>query len=136
MIFSHAGISEGWAKAVAVELSLTINLNNHVKSIARYLSNVNLNNILDKKLIKLLGNISSYRGGDYYYGSCEWADLREHVDMENSKDFIIPLGEEGIYQVFGHTQLQKPMITDKWANLDCRKGFIFDTITHECKSCL
>jgi hypothetical protein len=137
-IFSHAGISEGWAKEVAVELSLTINLNNPVKSIAKYLSNVDLNNILDKKLIKLLGNISSYRGGDSYYGSCEWADIREHMDMQKSlkqKDFI-PIGEEGIFQVFGHTQLKTSIITDKWVCLDCRKGFIFDTITHECSSCL
>ena len=137
-IFSHAGISEGWAKAVAVELSLTINLNNPVKSIARYLSNVDLNNILDKKLIKLLGNISSYRDGDSYYGSCEWADIREHIDMQKSlkqKDFI-PIGEEGIFQVFGHTQLKTNIVTDKWACLDCRKGFIFDTLIHECISCL
>jgi hypothetical protein len=51
------------------------------------------------------------------------------------KDFI-PVGEEGIFQVFGHTQLKTHIVTDKWACLDCRKGFIFDTITHECSSCL
>lgn len=136
VIFSHAGISQGWATAVAVELSLTINLNYPVKSIARYLSNIDLNNILDKKLIKLLGDISHYRGGDSYYGSCEWADLREHVDMEHSTTEIVPKGEDGIYQVFGHTQFKSPLINDKWACLDCRQGFIFDTITHECKSCL
>jgi len=137
VIFSHAGISEGWAKAFAVELSLTIALDKPVvKSIAKYLSNINLN-ILDKKLIKLLGDISHYRGGDMFYGSCEWADLREHIDIQNSSsDNIIPLGEEGIYQVFGHTQLRAPLITDKWACLDCRQGFIFDTKTYECKSCL
>ena len=137
VIFSHAGISEGWAKAVAIELSLTIDLDNPIKSVARYLSNVNLDNILDKKLIRLLGDISHYRGGDSYYGSCEWADLREHIDMKNStSENLIPLGEDKIYQVFGHTQLKVPLITDKWACLDCRKGFIFDTITHECSSCL
>jgi hypothetical protein len=134
VIFSHAGISEGWAKAVAIELSLTINLNNPVKSIARYLSNVNLDNILDKKLIKLLGNISSYRGGDSYYGSCEWADLREHVDVISIAK-LIPLGEDGIFQVFGHTQLKNTLITDKWACLDCRKGFIVNTNTYEIKEC-
>ena len=138
VIFSHAGISEGWAEAVAIELSLTINLNNPVKSIAKYLSNVDLNNILDKKLIKLLGDISSYRSGDSYYGSCEWADLREHIDhhLTEVEEKIVPLGEDGIYQIFGHTQLQKGLVTDKWACLDCKKGFIFDTITHDCSSCL
>ena len=137
VIFSHAGISKGWATSLAIELSLTINLNNPVKSIARYLSNVNLNNILDKKLIKLLGDISSYRGGDSYYGSCEWADFREHINiLESIENNIVPKGEDGIYQVFGHTQLKEQLITDKWACLDCRQGFIFDTVTHECKDCL
>jgi hypothetical protein len=137
VIFSHAGISEEWAKAFAVELSLTIALDKPVvKSIAKYLSNINLN-ILDKKLIELLGDISYYRGGDSYYGSCEWADLREHIDIKNSTSYnLVPKGEDGIYQVFGHTQLKAPLITDKWACLDCRQGFIFDTITHECKSCI
>ena len=137
MIFSHAGISEGWAKAVAVELSLTINLNNPVKSIARYLSDINLNNISNKKLIKLLGDISSYRGGDSYYGSCEWSDIMEHIDHYQSKveEKLVPLGDDEIYQVFGHTQLRKPLITEKWACLDCRQGFIFDTITYDCKNC-
>ena len=136
-IFSHAGISEGWAKAVAVELSLTINLNNPVKSIARYLSDINLNNISNKKLIKLLGDISSYRGGDSYYGSCEWSDIMEHIDHYQSKveEKLVPLGDDEIYQVFGHTQLKKPLITEKWACLDCRQGFIFDTITYDCKNC-
>ena len=136
-IFSHAGISEGWAKAVAVELSLTVNLNNPIKSIANYLSNINLNNISNKKLIKLLGDISSYRGGDSYYGSCEWSDIMEHVDHYQSEveEKLVPLGDDEIYQVFGHTQLKKPLITEKWACLDCRQGFIFDTITYDCKNC-
>jgi len=136
VIFSHAGISEGWAKVVATELSLTIDLNKPVKSIAKYLSNINLNNIVDKKLINLLGDISYYRGGSRFYGSCEWADLREHINMPESITEAIPRGEDGIYQVFGHTQLKSPLITDKWACLDCRRGFIFDTITYECKDCL
>ena len=138
-IFSHAGISEGWAEAVAVELSLTINLNNPIiKSIAKYLFNINLNNISDKKFIELLGDISYYREGSSYYGSCEWADLREHINHYQTEvqEKIVPLGEDGIYQVFGHTQLKAPLITDKWACLDCRQGFIFDTETYDCKSCL
>ena len=137
-IFSHAGISGGWAEAVAVELSLTINLNNPVKFIAKYLFNINLNNISDKKLIELLGDISYYRGGSSYYGSCEWADLREHINHYQTEvqEKIVPFGEDGIYQVFGHTQLKAPLITNKWACLDCRQGFIFDTETYDCKSCL
>lgn len=135
-IFSHAGISEGWAKAASVKLSLTIDLNKPVKSVAKYLSRINLNNILDKKLIELLGDISHYRGGDMFYGSCEWADLLEHIDHYQSEvqKKIVPLGDNRIYQVFGHTQLQKPLITDKWACLDCRKAFIVDTDTFKVEA--
>ena len=130
-IFSHAGITQGWAETVATELSLTVDLNNPIKSIARYLSNVSLNDILDKKLVKLLGNISRYRGGWSLNGSCEWCDIHEHF----SSNLEEPIGEEGIYQIFGHTQLKEPLITDKWACVDCRQGFIFDTITYDCKNC-
>ena len=71
-----------------------------------------------------------------FYGSCEWADLREHINMQLSKfDNIIPRGENGLFQVFGHTQLKNKIITEKWACLDCRKGFIIDTLTHEIKEC-
>ena len=49
--------------------------------------------------------------------------------VEDNKEAAI--GEEGIYQVFGHTQLKKPLINEKWACLDCRKGFIIDTLTWE-----
>jgi hypothetical protein len=88
--------------------------------------------------VKAISCISYYRGGEKDFGSCEWADLREHVDHHQSvvQEKLIPLGDDEIYQVFGHTQLMKPLITDKWACLDCRQGFIFDTITHECCSCL
>ena len=88
--------------------------------------------------VNIISDISHYRGGDMFYGSSEWADLREHVDHYQSevKEKLIPLGDSEIYQVFGHTQLQKPLLTEKWACLDCKQGFIFDTITHECESCL
>ena len=135
-IFSHAGISEGWKNEVVNRLEFPEDdYSVTIMNIASILKNISLSKF-DNSYIKVISDISYRRGGDMFYGSCEWADLREHVDMKNSKDSIIPLGEKDIYQVFGHTQLQKPLITDKWACLDCRQGFIFDTVTHECKSCL
>ena len=90
-----------------------------------------------KHYIRRIGDISHYRYGDMFYGSCEWADLREHINIqESTENNIVPKGDDVVYQIFGHTQLKKPLITDKWACLDCRQGFIFDTITHECKDCL
>ena len=84
--------------------------------------------------IKAISNISHYRGGDVRYGSCEWADLREHFNVKMSG--YSPNNYESCYQIFGHTQLKIQLIQDTWACLDCKQGFIFDTITHECKSCL
>jgi hypothetical protein len=71
-----------------------------------------------------------------FYGSCEWADIYEHVDMEiSTSDKIISKQEEDCFQIFGHTQLKMPLIADKWACLDCRKGFIVDTLTHKIEEC-
>lgn len=135
VIFSHAGISEGWSKEVWKKLKYPENQYNSIIDTALALNDISLKDFTNN-IINCIGEISYHRGGDYFYGSCEWADLREHVDMKNSKDSIIPLGEEDIYQVFGHTQLKSPLITNKWACLDCRQGFIFDIVTYECKSCL
>ena len=136
VIFSHAGISEGWANRVWEELGFPEDELSSVMEIAIMFQDTPLSEF-NKSYIKVIGDISHYRGGDMFYGSCEWADLREHIDIKNStSDNLVPKGEDGIYQVFGHTQLRVPLITDKWACLDCRQGFIFDTITYECKSCL
>lgn len=136
VIFSHAGISEEWANKVWETLEFPENELSSIKEIAEVLRDTPLSKF-NEYYIKRIGDISHYRGGDMFYGSCEWADLREHIDIQNSNpDNIIPKGEDEIFQVFGHTQLKVPLITDKWACLDCRQGFIFDTVTHECKSCL
>ena len=136
-IFSHAGISEGWTKSIWNYLDFPKNESSSIKKVSNILKETPLNKF-NKYYIDAISSISYYRGGDSLYGSCEWADLREHINMEESEkqlDFI-PIGEDGIFQVFGHTQLKTPIVTDKWVCLDCRKGFIFDTITHECNSCL
>ena len=137
VIFSHAGISEGWANRMWESLGFPEDELSSVKEIAEVLRDTPLVDF-NKHYIKPLSDISYWRYGEAQFGSCEWADIREHINMQESlkqKDFI-PIGEDGIYQVFGHSQLQKPIITDKWSCLDCRRGFIFDTITHECKDCL
>ena len=61
-----------------------------------------------------------------------WSDVIEKIDLNNSLESnIIPNADsivEGYdYQIFGHTlQNKDPIITDKWACLDCRKAFILD----------
>ena len=135
VIFSHAGISDGWANEflynfMKYDEGAELENDSAILETAIVLRDTPLENF-NKFYIKALSCISHYRGGDYFYGSCEWADLREHIDIEKSINRIIPKGEDEIYQVFGHTQLRVPIITDKWACLDCRQSFIIDTISHE-----
>lgn len=138
VIFSHAGITEGWAYLFLADymeyddLALSGNL---VLEAAQVLMDTPLKDF-NIYYINALNCISRYRGGLDKYGSCLWADLREHCYKINGAGIITPNGEDGIYQIFGHTQLKdKPIITNKWACLDCRKGFIIDTLTHEITDC-
>lgn len=137
VIFSHAGISNEWAfKFLSTYMKYdesALEGISYIKECAEVLKDTELKDF-NINYIKAISNISYYRGGDYNYGSCEWAHLLEHMDVKNSTiNNIVPIGEDGIYQIFGHTQLRAPMINDEWACLDCRKGFIVDTITHEIK---
>ena len=104
IIFSHAGVTQDWLG------------HNHI-------------NLYD--LIKLpidnsiLSQIPYIRGGYAEYGSPIWEDLR----LFNASHL-----PDNYYQIFGHTQLKEnAYITDKFADLDCRKAFIVDTITKEIK---
>lgn len=138
-IFSHAGISEGWANeflyaCMKYDEGAELEKDSVVFETARVLKDTPLKNF-NKYYIEAISDISYWRNGDSQFGSCEWADLREHFHIFENE--VIPNGEDGIYQVFGHTQLkQDPLINDKFACLDCRRGFIFNTITHECEDCL
>ncbi len=128
VIFSHAGISDGWAREVWKKFRYPESAYKSIIDVALALNDIPLANV-NNEYIQLISNISYYRWGESQYGSCEWADIKEHINM--SSKTLSPLGEEGIYQVFGHTQLKGPLITKKWACLDCRKGFIIDTLTCE-----
>lgn len=64
----------------------------------------------------MLGYISCFRGGDDIVGSCVWADVREIFDNQ-----LISTAD---YSIFAHTRSRKAIITDRWANLDCRQAFL------------
>lgn len=103
-LFTHAGIIKGWY--------------NEYKDIIGDLRAINLNALTSTKSgIQSLCSISVYRWGGDNYGSPLWADIHEHMNKDNVFD--------DIYQVFGHTQLvDEPIITDTFADLDCRRAFI------------
>lgn len=84
----------------------------------------NLNNILhsgDPRILLMLSRFDIYRGGYAKAGSVVWADVRSvTADSET-----LPISD---YPIFGHTQLAKePIVTKKFACLDCRRAFILDT---------
>ena len=118
-LFTHAGLMNSWIE--------------RNKDIIEEPTVENLNKMLDNpSSIRALSNISNYRTwmGEKS-GSILWSDVREKIDVENSDDDMIVPNKDSIvdgydYQIFGHTQLEGPIITDKWACLDCRKAFILD----------
>ena len=132
VIFSHAGFVDGWAKRMWKKFKYPESQYKSIIDTALALNDIPLKDFVKNDIVEYLGELSRYRNGYYLYGSCEWADIYEHIDLNKSREMnIVPRGEDGIYQVFGHTQLKQPVITDKWACLDCRKGFIIDTLTHK-----
>ena len=87
VIFSHAGISDGWANEflynfMKYDEGAELEKDSAILETAIVLRDTPLENF-NKFYIKAISCISHYRGGDYFYGSCEWADLREHIDIEN-----------------------------------------------------
>lgn len=71
----------------------------------------------------MLSEVSYLRGGMENYGSFLWGDMCEWDD-----DSCI----DGIYQVFGHTQLEEPKITVHWACLDCRQAILLHYDQSNC----
>lgn len=119
-LFTHAGLMNSWTKRnedIIGEPTVD-SLNQLIKT---------------PRGITALGEMSTYRSwiGEKS-GSILWSDVREKIDTNKSDENNIIPNEDSIvdlydYQIFGHTQLaEKPIITDYWACLDCRKAFILD----------
>ena len=117
-LFTHAGLMNSWIKR-------------HEKLIGE--QTVESLNGLAKLRIgsAILSEMSRYRSwtGEES-GSILWSDIQEKISDDSTIDNIITEDDaivEGYdYQIFGHTFLERPIITDKWACLDCQKAFILD----------
>ncbi len=107
-LFSHAGITRDWLVCNNLELE-------------------DLNNI-DITNISPLDQVPYSRGGYNKYGSCVWNSLEDFQIQNPYKDY---------YQIFGHTWggRTKPLITDKYAMLDCCKPFVLNTETKQIEEC-
>ena len=105
-LFTHAGVSTAWLKR-------------HELTLPKTDADVFLNEIY-KTSPDIFWEMSWERGGWYSTGSPIWHDIRE-FDCDDT-----------LFQVFGHTALKEnPVKLDNWICCDCRRPFIFDTITHK-----
>lgn len=120
-IFTHAGILPAWLEENDRILG-TLTPGNAVEELNR--------GFAAGEIYAALGDVSEYRGGHLEAGSCVWADVDEHLDSsfqtdicQNKNTSTSPWTE--VYQVFGHTQQLSgfPIITPRFACLDCRKAF-------------
>lgn len=112
-VMSHAGILNGWLTNHYPE----VNTDSPEDIVTTINSSYTDETGLVRYIIEALMDVPYARGGNSKAGSIIWADESEHEHNESS----IP----NIYQVFGHTQrIEGPLITDHFANLDCRKAFI------------
>jgi len=68
---------------------------------------------------KALEDISINKGGGSECGSCLWAHIDEHRSSEP-----IP----NVYQIFGHTQVDAPIINMNYADIDCHQAFLLDAL--------
>ena len=101
-LFSHAGVTQSWLKR-NLELIREPDANH-------------LNRLLQtNKGVEALAQVGEMRWGDYPSGSMVWADVEEMLVSD-------PL--TNTYQIVGHSmQYDGPIITDKFACLDCRAAF-------------
>lgn len=107
-LFSHAGVYKGWMDKYEFTLE-----------------DLNFKTFLGSHW-PALEDLSMYRGGYNFVGSCVWADIRESIKNE-----LFP----GYKQVVGHTQLNdKPYIKDNIACVDVRRCFILNTITGQIEN--
>ena len=114
VIFSHAGILRGWANSVWGKEVVDSEGFNVVDELNKAW-NENTYSILNA-----LGDYDKFRGwGGMAYGSPVWSDILAWTDLKPEETFG--------YNIVGHTQcVDKPIIFDTIADLDCRGAFYLD----------
>lgn len=116
-IFSHAGISKKWLNSHPL---LFYDIDWDKINIVDWINNAW--EVEDSGFIYALNDVSPKRNGADDAGSMIWADCSEYFTKNFGEDLI------GDYQVFGHTMLNYPLITDKFACLDVKRAFTISTV--------
>ncbi len=110
-LFSHAGVADSWINDWYSDESP----NKQLECL-----NYDFNSSSKQRIINVLSDVSFFRGGYLSNGSIVWRDVRE------------PISERFDYQIFGHTMLSNPIVTNNWACLDCKRPFILDNENNIC----
>ena len=108
-LFTHAGVDLNWYKAHEQEIGELTDESLNALYTPEYCS-------------EALQDVGFIRGGFTEYGSPVWSDIRDLLEAERCGETI-----KTYYQVFGHTQLDDPVISDTFACLDCRRAFLLDS---------
>ena len=111
-VFSHAGILKGWVRLVWGD-----EMDNPGFNVVDQLNNAWLTD--NYVILNELGNYDNYRGWDgFKYGSPVWSDIRSWVRVTPEETYG--------FNIVGHTQLERQLVLDTIADLDCRKAFYID----------
>lgn len=111
-VFSHAGILKGWVRVVWGD-----EMDNPGFNVVDHLNNAWLTS--NYSVLDALGDYDRYRGyAGYKYGSPVWSDIRSWVRVTPEETYG--------FNIVGHTQLERQLVLDTIADLDCRKAFYID----------
>lgn len=111
-VFSHAGILKGWVRVVWGD-----EMDKPGFNVVDHLNNAWLTS--NYGVLDALGDYDQYRGyAGYKYGSPVWSDIRSWVRVTPEETYG--------FNIVGHTQLQRQLVLDTIADLDCRKAFYID----------
>ena len=116
-LFTHAGVDVDWLR-----YRMPVVNPNDVNCICKSLNDKLITeDILYDFVFNGLMDVSASRWGYARYPSPVWTDETDHLYMRER----LP----NVYQVFGHTQQEsEPVITEKYACLDCRKAFLLTSM--------
>lgn len=116
-LFTHAAFLKRWVE----DCSEYLGEFETPEEIIDFLNNIF---ITDPDIFCKLVNWAGWvRGGWHQCGSIIWGDIREC-------SFKHPQFKR-YYNIYGHTQLKKPIIEKYWACLDCRRGFVLNEDTRK-----
>lgn len=112
-IFSHAFLNSFWLDVCMDYLDCEYKHEAEISDILNKMLKIKTDIMYD-----MLGLVSQYRCGEYMFGSMVWSDLKE----VNLPDPFV----DGIFNVFGHTQVPEPVISQNFACLNTKHAFSLD----------